>query len=256
MNFKQIEEIEKVQKKSHDFSCGYPVFPWKKNIVIYGFVISELLRHNPLIYETYNIYVILGYMYMKQREYGINEIPHSLIHNYVSICDIFIYQHCYDNHEILSSSNLLSLTKQGCKCIRLTNPQNSALWALHFSKENRTVVNIHDEYIKTMRIFKQTDELSDTPVYNYVVENIKYKKLFIDRPHPTLLLFYQIYIHLCNILKIEYVFYTEEFLINNPNPCQLPGFLPHCSLDLKIHNLCYISPEELNIGDLSLLKEE
>lgn len=237
MNFKTISFVQNLQKQN-DFSCGYPVYPFKKNIVIYsnchGLVISELLRHHPVLFEKYNVFLILGYLYDKKEEYGVTQIPVDIIQQFVVNADIFIYQKCYLENEHLSSDLLCGITKDSCLKIRLSNPQNSALWALHFPEHERNYFNIHEEYIKTMNIFKIQDEDSDTPVYRYIVENIKKYKLFIDRPHPTLRVFYEIVKYIWMKLEVEPVYLSDDLLDSTMNPCELPGGLEKIPLDYEI----------------------
>lgn len=233
MLFKKIIDVQNLQKQL-DFSCGYPIYPYKKNIVFYtnchGLVLSELLRHNPEVFEKYNIYLILGYLYEKKDEYNIELIPYNIIHSMISSCDIFIYQNCYNGSE-LSSELMCSLLKEGSISIRITNPQNTALWAMHFDEDKRNYYNIHEEYVKTMTIFKHQDENSQTPIYRYIVENLRQKKLFIDRPHPTLRVFVEIAKYLWNYLGVKSIDFTDEYLDTNPNPCELPGEIPKIELD-------------------------
>ena len=232
--FKNIIDVQELQKQG-DFSCGYPIYPFKKNILFYsnchGLVLSELLRHNPQIFEKYNVFLILGYLYDKKEEYNVDNIPYDILYNLVSHTDIFIYQPCYNNKPLISSDTMLSYLPEGSQTIKISNPQNTALWALHFPEENRTYYNIHEEYIRTMSILKSQDEQSDTPVYKYIVENLKKHNLFIDRPHPTLRLFVEIAKYIWNILNVEPIYLTDEYIDLNPNPCYLPGSVPKTELD-------------------------
>lgn len=237
MQYKTIQEVQELQKNG-DFSCGYPIYPFKKNIVIYsnchGLVLSELLRHHPTVFKNYNVFLILGYLYDKKEEYGVTHIPYDIIQQFIVNADVFIYQTCYLDNDQLSSDILSSITKDSCQKIKLSNPQNSALWAGHFPEETRTYYNIHEEYIRTMQHFKSQDEQSDTPVYKFVVEQLKKKQLFLDRPHPTLRVFYEIIKHVWNILGAEELFFSEEMLESNKNPCQLPGGLEFLPLDREL----------------------
>ena len=238
MLYKNITNIQELQKLG-DFSCGYPVYPWKKNIVFYsnchGLPLSELLRHNPKIFNEYNVFLILAYLYDKKEEYNVTDIPLDIIYNLVSIADVFIFQPCYQNKPDISSDTLLSKLKENSKTIKISNPQNTALWALHFPEHQRTYYHIHEEYIKSMTILKLRDQESDTPVYQYIVENLKKHKLFIDRPHPTFRLFIQIAKYIWDILDAEHLVFTDEYIDNNPNPCCLPGEVPKIDIDYDLH---------------------
>lgn len=234
MIFKKILDVQELQK-NNDFSCGYPSYPFKKNIVIYsnchGLVISELLRYHEYIHEHYNVFLILGYLYDKKEEYNVETIPLNTIYSFVKTCDVFIYQSCYHYNEDLSSETMLDLCKPDCKKIHLTNPQNTALWSNHFPEKDRNIYTLHEEYISTMLQFKNNDSKTDTPVYKYVVENLKKYRLFIDRPHPTLRLFVEIVKYIWNILDVNVIEFDDATLEDNPNPCCLPGSLEKNDLD-------------------------
>ena len=237
MHFKPITHVQELQKNG-DFSCGYPIYPFKKNIVIYsnchGLVLSELLRHHPVLFEQYNIFLILGYMYDKKEEYGVLHAPIDVIQQFVVNADVFIYQSCYSYHPDLSSEALCNITKDSCIKIKITNPQNTALWALHFPEEKRTYYDIHEEYIRTMKIFKEQDEQSDTPIYRYIVEHLKKYQLFIDRPHPTFRVFYEIAKYLWKRLNVDPLYLSDEILDESKNPCELPGSLEKIPLDYEL----------------------
>lgn len=234
MLFKKIIDVQELQKKQ-DFSCGYPSYPFKKNIVIYsnchGLVISELLRYHESIHENYNVFLILGYLYDKKDEYNVEHIPLNTIYSFVKSCDVFIYQKCYTHNEDLSSYTMLSLLKEDCTKIHISNPQNTALWSDHFPEKERNIYNLHEEYISTMLKFKSQDDETDTPVYRYVVENLKKYRLFIDRPHPTLRLFLQIAHYIWDILNVNRIEFDDSTLDKYYNPCDLPGSLEKSELD-------------------------
>ena len=238
MIFKKIFDVQELQKQN-DFSCGYPTYPFKKNIVIYsnchGLVLSELLRYHDSISTDYNVFLILGYLYDKCDEYEVTHIPYDIIYSFVKTCDVFIYQKCYLHNEKLSSDTMLSFLKNDCLKIHISNPQNTALWSNHFLIEDRTIYNLHEEYISTMLKFKTQDEESDTPVYKYVVENLKKYKLFIDRPHPTLRLFVQICNFIWEKLDVNPIVFDDYTLDNYPNPCDLPGSLEKSDLDIFLN---------------------
>jgi hypothetical protein len=251
---KSICDVELYQKTTGLYDCGYDVSETKKNCVIFsnchGLVVSELLRNLKEFSEIYNIYLILPYLYTKDEyECPLNQMSKSNITNLLTNCDLFIYQKCYKNHDFLSTYkennlSLQTLCKTACKHIILTNPQNTGLWSLHFNfptDDEVILINFNDSLAK----FKQKDEDSDTPIYNFFVENYRKKKLFIDRAHPTITIFNEVVKLIMNILEIKYDHIFDE---SNINPCNLLGGFPHTLQDVRIHQLEYVTLEEINLA--------
>jgi hypothetical protein len=248
---KQISEVEKYQIQHNKYDCDYIVDSTKKHCVIFsnchGVVISELLRSVPEFTDIYNIYVILGYLYTKD-EYNcpLTNTAKTSITNLLKICDVFMFQKCYRNHDFLSTyeeneNSLQHLCKKSCKYVVLTNPQNTGLWSLHFPKNTKNTT-IEEEFQKSCAKFLMKDKMSDTPVYNYFINNYRNVRLFIDRAHPSIYLFIEIVKKILEKLNIQHY---KIFCVNNLNPCYLLGGFPHSIQDVNIHKLTYVEDSEV-----------
>ena len=248
---KHISDIEKYQIEKQSFDCMYEIDENKQNCVIFsnchGLVIAELLRTVPEFNSVFNIYLILGYLHMKD-EYKclLNEDIKNRISILMKNCDLFLYQKAYKHHDFFSTYDdnenaLQKLAKPECKMIVLTNVQNSGLWSLHFPKDTTDDI-LMGKFTESCEIFKQKDLLSDTPVYEYFINNFKLIKLFIDRAHPSIHIFIKIVEKVLEKLHVknDIIFDTADI-----NPCNLLGGFPHSLQDVRVHGLKYVTLNEI-----------
>lgn len=234
-NFKSIAEIEEYQKKK-DFLCGEQK-QLKQNLTIisncHGSIVREILLLHPDIRKKYNVYIILPYIFVKP-DYNV-DIDISEIHEIVNNSDIIIAQHMYEttHYSTYFSEGLFKKLPWHVQIIYMTNVQNSALWSKYKPPELELYEWYDSEYKQTMEIFKYKDEMSDTPMYDYVVKNIHSTKLFIDRPHPTFIVFYEITKMILKHMELKPYYIDRKELERNINPCQLPGGFEHTQSDIE-----------------------
>lgn len=244
--------------------------PGKKNIVIYsnchGALIHKILSNQESIISNYNIFVLLCYIYVNKEDL-------TNFMEKIKIADIFIYQIVYPNSNTISTyvenpNCLLNQLNKQCYRFSIPNVQNS-LFYLHrlpsltdFVKSH-CIINIIDPKNTTLlvkfgsEILHQSIELAiekekytTIKIMDYIKNNIKSKRLFIDKLHPVYDVIFEItkrickFSNLCN--DIENIFKDQE------NPLQFDGKSLLSGIEMKVLNCNYISDEEIYYGNIIL----
>lgn len=202
----------------------------QRNIVIFanchGLVLRELLKQTV---GEFDIRAVLCYKVERTPE----------LEGLLRRASVFIYMRVYKGSDLSTfdePGSLLECLDPECERVVLTNAQNNGLWSQYPCDDGDYEKRWNDSLAK----FKSCDEVSDTPVFDFFLSNYKRIKLFLDRPHPTMALFYQIYLHVCRHLCIHPIHVSEDELDQNQNPCQLPGGFSHTPFDIEFHGLEFV----------------
>lgn len=146
--------------------------------------------------------------------------------------DLFIYQPMNKEWKSQRSThNVLKLLKLNCKKIRIPFIRFNGFWLDY----NNKIINDKYNYDKLLpdwneacKKFKSIEENSDiNKIYPYFDKNYKNLKLFTDPHHPTALLFYHIFIQICN-----HKFINNKINFNNEIYKKLHKFYKDIKFDM------------------------
>tara|TARA_B110000208_G_scaffold176973_1_gene223796 strand:- start:1015 stop:1842 length:828 start_codon:yes stop_codon:yes gene_type:complete len=211
---------------------------------------------------------------------------HKLPIEELSKVDVFIYQPIRKKHGIYSTvdnmPNIISYLPK--KCLKISFPYiyNSGIWGLtkdaikkddgttqgnrdcilelknkslddiiDMYKNNKINFNYKKRFNSSLSKLIEKEKICNIKISDFIVSNIKKKKLFFTQNHPTPFTFTHICKQILDIIKLQYPEYiinsTYDYVSHN-SLCRGPKW-PICESDIKYWEFEYISKSEEGSDD-------